>query len=100
MSNWKPGSELKIYIFVVLVKYLLLLISTKKYYFNSGQVYRSILVNRLVTARQMQKLDDEFETQLDNWDENVTDTEVDQLVDALALAHSINNQLSPFSSLH
>jgi len=65
-----------------------------------NQVYRSILVNRLVTARQMQKLDDEFETQLDSWEENVTDTEVDQLVDAIALAHSINNQLSPFSSLH
>jgi len=61
-----------------------------------NQIYRSILVDRLVTARQIQKLNEE----LGDFDGNVTDSEVDQLVDAVALAHSINNQLPPFSSLH
>ena len=62
-----------------------------------NQIYRSILVDRLVIARQIQKLNDELG---DNWDGDTTDSEVDQLVEGLAFAHSINNQLPPFSSLH
>jgi len=68
-----------------------------------NHVYRTILTERLTIARQMQRLHHEDTEDFGNWMDKLDpeiDNRIDELIEALALAHSINNQLPPFSALH
>lgn len=67
-----------------------------------NQIYRSLLIERLTIARQYQRATNDDED-FDNWIERLDPSrsnEVDELIESLALAHSINNQLPPFSALN
>jgi len=66
-----------------------------------NHIYRSILMERLTVARHYQRANEDDE--IDDWISNFSpdgSQDIDEIIEALGLAHSINNQLPPFSSLY
>lgn len=63
-----------------------------------NHIYRSILMERLTIARHYQQ---QMEMDEIGYYHEVGDSgNIDEIIEALALAHSINNQLPPFSALY
>jgi len=69
-----------------------------------NHIYRSILMERLTIARHYQQQQMEMD-EIGYYQEvggfpNPDSNDLDEIIEALALAHSINNQLPPFSALY